>query len=383
MARGRFEADIDLASMKRLGKKRTLVLTVSADDGDDTREMIRTYEQDAVKRVEAGERPRRIVFMWDIQQGKRSLAKNALIWSLLGLTAKLQNEGMPDGAPKRTKDDLYNEDMGDVFPSRKIVVEQDSIGWLGECGVKVMEFVPIEGTTLVTATVTKTSSDWDDLEAHRYIEHLFNRLAMSGVPLPEDQVKLKDWWVTWMEAVDESRVELHADVLTRSQYAKLHPLCEGCMKFIGQGGGQIAHIKSVGAGGDEPELANGAEWLHLCGDCHIGIIHAKGWEEFKQRYRHLSNKVDAALSKPAVGVVLEANPAKLEPNDKPVKTLTLTLQDVENMHRELSEKEPPAPGQPGREEFVKEIIEGQAELDLGQSKRSLRDYDDDPQHPIV
>lgn len=307
MARGRFTAHVDIETMRRLRAKRTLVLRVSADDGEDVKEMLRTYEQDAVRRVEAGERPREIAFEWDVAYGKRSLAKNALMWSLLELTAKLQNEGMPDGLPKKTKSDIYNEDKGDAFPSRKLRLERDAISWLDECDVTVLEYVPIEGTTLVSATVVKTSSQWNDLEAHRYIEHLFNRLAMSGVPLPEDQVRLKTWWKDWMEAIDESRLELHADVLSREQYATLHPLCEGCMDFLGQGGGQVAHIKSVGAGGDEPQLANGAEWLHLCARCHTGTMHQKGWEEFKRLHPHLTNKIDEALAKPAVGFSAEGS----------------------------------------------------------------------------
>ena len=356
MARGRFTAHVDLATMRQLKAKRKLILNVSQDDEAQIKDMLRVYEKDAMKRTEAGEQPRRIAFLWDVAYGKRSLGKNNLTWALLTLTVRLMNEGMPDGKEKLTPVQLYNQDMGDVAPCRGIEVDQNAIPWLQEAGeVRIKNIVPVEGTTRVIAYVIKTSSKWDDQEAHRYIEYLFNRLAMMGIPLPADQVKLKEWWFEWMETINDSRLDLHAEELSKDQYRKLHPLCEGCMKFIGQGGGQIAHIKSVGAGGEQPQLAKGSEWLHLCAECHIGIVHAKGWGEFKELHPHLTNKIDRALAAPALGHV-EGEIMKSHTRPGGVRVIDeMKLTGVS--------------------------VEGQPEL-FDKPSQSLADFDDDPLHPI-
>jgi len=341
MSRGRFEAHIDMAAMRQLGRKGSLVLRVSKDDAKAIKEMLRTYEKDAVKRVEAGEQPRRVAFLWDVAYGKRSLGKNNLTWALLTLTVRLMNEGMPDGKEKLTPVALYNQDMGDVAPCRGVECGKDDWQWLEEAGAKVKYVVPIEGTERVIAYVVKTSSKWNDPEAHRYIEHLFNRLAMMGVPLPDDEARLREWWFEWMAQVDESRIDLHAEELSPDAYRTLHPQCEGCMTFVGQGGGHLSHIKSVGAGGAEPQLARGSEWLHLCTECHLGIVHAKGWGAFKEAHPHLANKIGKALAQPAIG--------------------TGSVPDADH----LINTDP-----------------HQADLFEGPREKRLADFDDDPLHPI-
>jgi len=304
MARGRFVARPDFQEMGRLKKSKVLgrlVLQVAKDDRGQIGEMLRTYERDAAKRAEAGEQPREIAFLWDVAYQKRSLSINNLTWALLTLTVNLMNEGMPDGKPKLTPQDQYNEDMGKVAPCQGIEVENSALPWLEEVGARVKYAVPIEGTTRVIAYVIKTSSKWNEQEAHVYVEFLFNRLAMMGVPLPDANAKLKSWWMDWMMVIEEHRIELHAEELSKDAYRELHPLCEGCMAFIGSGGGHLAHIKSVAAGGEEPEHAKGAEWLHLCPNCHLGVQHAKGWGALIGEHPHLKGKVDRALGVAATG----------------------------------------------------------------------------------
>ena len=307
MARGRFTAYPDMAKWRQLGKPYGyLLLKPSKDDAEGIREMLRVHEHDCAKRVEAGEPPRQITFVWDVAYGKRSLSKNSLTWALLTLTVHLMNEGMPEGQEKLTPVKLYNQDMGKVAPCKAIEVEAAALPWLEEIGVKVKAAVPIEGTAKVTAYVVKTSSKWDEREAHLYIEHLFNRLAMMGIPLPEDQVRLKTWWLDWIDSIEEHRVELHAEEVSKDQYRELHPLCEGCGEFIGLGGGHVHHIKSVGAGGAEPTLDRGANWLHLCPKCHaIWTSVGGGVKAFIEKCPHLKSKIERALAEPALGEVAE------------------------------------------------------------------------------
>jgi len=305
MAQGRFVAHVDIRTMRSLGKKRKLVLDVSSDDEKEVRLMLTAYERDAVKRVERGESPRPVEFVWQVDYMKRSLGKLRLIWALLGLTVHLMNEGMPDGKQKLTSQALYEQDMEDPegpAPCRAIEMEATDVQWLHELQVTVRAMIPIEGTSRVAAYVVKTLSAQNDTEAHHYIEYCFNRLAMMGIPMPDEQLaRVKEWWFDWMAEIDASRVELHAEEVSHDAYRTLHPLCEGCMEFIGHGGGHLAHIKSVGAGGAEPQLAKGSEWLHLCAACHLGVVHQKGWGEFLAKHPHLKGKVERALSQPALG----------------------------------------------------------------------------------
>jgi len=347
MARGRFVGvpAFDKARQLRVPKGYLLLHVPDKDEQMALRDMLSAWEHDAVKQVEKGEQPREIVFYWDVAYQKRALSKVNLIWALLTLTTKIQNEGMPDGK-KRRPIDQYNEDKRaeGVMPSFTIRIESKAIPWMREVGVTVLSATPIEGTDDVQAWCVKTLSQQNDEEAHRYIEFLFNRLAVMGIP-PAKEPRMKDWWLTWMMDIDDHRVELHGDVLSKEQYRELHPLCEGCMAFIaGDGQGQLAHIKSVGAGGEEPQLCNGAEWLHLCAECHLGVIHAKGWEEFLSKHRHLQGKVTRALQQPATGV---AAAVKQVVRKGGVATIEASREDAEVIQQELfgeGEGKPPWAG---------------------------------------
>lgn len=296
--RGRFEAEIDFKVWKALrAPKGYLLLRVTPETRDSVKEMIATYEKDCVRRVEAGEAPRPMALEWDIAYGKRSLGKNRLQWALLTLTCDLMNEGMPDGLDKLTPMRLYNQDMGSVAPCKPIVIEAKDLPWVSEAGVHVKAAIPIEGEpSLVQAYVVKTTSQMDDQEHHRYLEHLFNRLAMMGIPQSREP-RLKGWWLTWMADIDEHRIQLHAEELSKDAYRELHPMCEGCGDFIGLEGGHVHHIRSKGAGGAEPERDKGSNWLHLCArKCHpLWTAVGGGVGAFKKVAPHLVNKIDAAL----------------------------------------------------------------------------------------
>lgn len=298
--RGSFQVTVDFSTWRRIRPPRGyLLLAVEPRDKKDAEAMLRAYERDCHKRVEKGERPRPIDIDWELPLAARSLSMNRLQWALLDLRCRMRNEGLPDGLERWDPMRLYNEDMGKVAPARQIVVEHGTLAFLEEAGVTVKAAVPVEGSDgkLWEAWVVKTSSHFNTAEFHLYTEFQFNELAAVGLPLPEDQLRVRTWWKDWMLEIDRKRVELHAEELDKAQYRLLHPMCEGCGAPLMHGGGEVHHIRSRGAGGATPERDKGRNWLHLCVECHrIWTAVGGGVEAFKKHAPHLVNRIDAALA---------------------------------------------------------------------------------------
>jgi hypothetical protein len=209
----------------------------------------------------------------DVLYKKRTLDQNALMWSLYEIEAAEMNAGAVDLMHEVTPGRLYAQDMEGIAPTVSLVVQARMLPDLASLGMSWRRAVPVEGTDLVTAEIIRTSSKWTTVEMARHIQGQFNRLALSGVHL-EKAADIGHYWVQFRQHVNDERIPLTDEKLTKDQYRALNPLCEGCGAFVGanmehpSGGGHVHHILSRGAGGAEPELDWPANWLHLCPACH-------------------------------------------------------------------------------------------------------------------
>jgi hypothetical protein len=246
---------------------------------------------------------------------KRTLDQNALLWALYEIEANVMNGGQKGHKDQMvTKDELYLADLDEWGERETITTRRKNLGYyLSE--YRIIEAViledgkeiPVEAVIesnmskddLITLRVVRGTSKFDTREMAVWIEGVFNRLAYNGVPL-EDSSKIEDYWKKWNDHLNTEKIIIHDDVLTHEEYKSLKLKCEGCGAYIGDGSGQLAHIKALGMGADrkkEPTRNYTSNWLHLCIDCHIGTQHQKGWNEFLKKCNHLRYKVKTALNR--------------------------------------------------------------------------------------
>lgn len=247
---------------------------------------------------------------------KRTLDQNALMWSLYSIEANEQNGGQSGHKEQMiTSEDLYFSDLEEYGDVEIIITKRSNLSYyISEYqiikSVKTNEineepldsFIKrqIHDNELITLKVIRGSSKFNTVEMAEWIERLFNRLAYNGVLL-KDSSAISKYWHDWKNHLNENKIILNDIIMTIDEYKAYNPICEACGEFIIGGHGELAHIKSIGMGGDrskEPKKNYTSNWLHLhANPCHRVDWHEKGYKNFLKKYRHLSYKVLTALKR--------------------------------------------------------------------------------------
>ncbi len=246
---------------------------------------------------------------------KRTLDQNALIWSLYSIEANELNAGQSGHKDQTvTPMELYCADLEEYAERETITTSRKNLGYY------MSEYRIIESVTLetgeafkpgcikdlninadhkITIVVVRSTSKLNTKEMGQWVDRLFNRIAYNGIQVTTPG-EIAGYWRDWREYLNENKVILHEALLTQSDYKSFNPICEACGKFIGYGGGELAHIHAIGMGGDrskEPKKNYSSNWLHLCHDCHIEKWHKVGVKKFVKEYKHLKYKVLTALNR--------------------------------------------------------------------------------------
>ncbi len=240
---------------------------------------------------------------------KRTLDQNSLYWGLLSIQANEQNGGMkgPDMVTPESLHEAYLLQYGEreiiktyrknlnYYRSKKrieyVIIDHEKIS-VKEFLDKYPDMLPEQ---YVTLQVIRGTSEYTTKEMAERIEMVFNEIAYSGcnVTKPGD---IHNYWVEWRQHLNDEKIVLHDEIMSKAEYKKKNPICEGCGVNMGE---QLAHIQAVGMGGkEEPEKNHPSNWLYLCHECHSpGVIHQQGWKEFLKQFPHLKYKVETALKR--------------------------------------------------------------------------------------
>lgn len=269
---------------------------------------------------------------------KRTLDQNNLMWALYEVEA---NEAKD---PSVTAESLYDEDMRTLAPVETLAIVAGALSLeeldklLKRMEIKPRSVVPRAGG-VVEIQAIRSSSKWNTREMHEHIESLFRRLAYKGVEI-RTSADLGRYWLQWQDYKNAKKIVLNDEPMTAAEYKAKNPSCEACGVFIGpdqghpSGSGELHHISSRGSGmTSEEEKGRPSDWLHLCvvNGCHALWNEPKGGAEaFVKKFPHLTYKVHTAMKRE---------------------------------HRD-------------------EVQQGKLDLEPKKEK-ALRDYDDDPRHPIV
>lgn len=239
---------------------------------------------------------------------KRTLDQNSLYWALLTIQSNEMNGGMQGKKSDMTTPEQLHEAYLLEYGEREIIkTARKNLSYYRQ--KKRIEFIIIDNQKIplhsflgsekdnlleqyITLQVIRGTSEYTTKEMASRIDMVFNEICAGGVNVTQPG-DIHNYWVEWRQHLNDEKIILHEEKMTQQQYKEKNPICEGCGTKPGE---QLAHIAAKGMGGKvEPEKEDPSNWLHLCSDCHTGIIHQKGWSEFLKIHPHLKYKVNSAL----------------------------------------------------------------------------------------
>lgn len=261
-----------------------------------------------IRAVEAkkGERLEFVVSVeWHVR--KRSYDQLKLFYWLLRCAAQFYREGPDD---KNFNEDYYvgrlYEDYLQTYGPREEVVVTSPVGEavFRERFGRVIERQEKAGGAIYLKAIVGASM-WTIQQAYRANDQWINELASVGISIdtekenPDfDDAAFAEKWREWkIESVKKGcRLFEDNEDVSQEEYKKAVPICEGCGRWIGPDGGELAHIKAKGMGGAiTDEKDRHVDWLHLCTDCHRFVQHQKGWAALLKQAPWLKEKVSKAL----------------------------------------------------------------------------------------
>ncbi len=243
---------------------------------------------------------------------KRTLDQNALMWALYEIEANEMNAGMKGHKDQNiTSMKIYLNDLNEYGEEEIITTKRKNLGYYlseyriiksvvyndTEYDIETFKKQIIHDDAQITLYVIRSTSKFNTKEMANWIDRIFNRIAHNGVNVTQPG-DILHYWQNWKKYLNDEKIILHDEIMTQTEYKSYQPICEGCGKFIGNGSGQLAHIKAIGMGSDrtaEHKKNYTSNWLHLCFDCHNKIWHQQGIRKFLKLFEHLTYKVNSAL----------------------------------------------------------------------------------------
>ncbi len=147
--------------------------------------------------------------------------------------------------------------------------------------------------------IPKLKRKMTTVELAGVIDAIFDELSQMGleVTTPEE---IGTYWQQWRQLLNDEGIILNAEVeYTAAAYKEAIGCCEACGKYLRDGGGSLAHIKSKGVGGDpsEGKTFRPTERMFLCDPCHASFDNGRGRSAFLSDYPHLRHKIEQGLGK--------------------------------------------------------------------------------------
>lgn len=224
----------------------------------------------------------------------RTLDQNALMWALYDIEANEMNAGIRGHKEDTvTPEELYRADIIMNSTHGEVICDDYVIGMLQQ--TYSINSVEDLGDGRKKMHVWKSSSHFDTKEMTDWINALFNRLAHNGVIL-EQSNDIVQYWKSWRTHMNKNKINKDEGLMSVKEYKERNPICEACGKYIGAGGGSLAHIKARGMGSNPMETRiDGKDVLHLCDTDHALYDNGIGRDNFYKKYPHLENKIKEAL----------------------------------------------------------------------------------------
>jgi hypothetical protein len=227
-------------------------------------------------------------FVMDVHYKKRTLDQNRLMWALYKILANVLSGGAI-GENKVSPEQLYDDDLKQHSYVIELKAPTKNIGAVRNYYKRILEVKPIDDKySYIRALLT--SSNFDTVQMTKWIDMLFNRLAELGVNI-EDSGKIANYWMEWRQYLNDQNIAIFDEITNTDVYKRKVIMCEACGKYLQTTEGEVHHIRTVGSGG----IDIGWNYLRLCSEDHIKVMHQKGWNEFISLYPHTKNKINKAL----------------------------------------------------------------------------------------
>ena len=181
----RFTSFIDINEYRRreIYKNENIVLLShkSADRPRILKELEKIFDL-TERNVLQGKDPIMLDVTIDIQYRPRSIDANNLMWALYTVIAEVMNRELRS-MKKITPQELYDEDMKDIAPRRRIMCSRDDEQYFIE--VLQSDFGGVKSRTELSGNIVleawETSSRWNTKQMSEHIERLIATLEDMGV----------------------------------------------------------------------------------------------------------------------------------------------------------------------------------------------------------
>lgn len=232
--------------------------------------------------------PAELVVTFEWRPAKRSMDQLKLFWVLIEMAASMYRSGPePESVTREEKERLYEDYLERLGPRVEAYLTPQAEEVFRATYDRVLERTECENGMVYVKAIVGASA-WTMRQASEAIDYWMNELAGLGVPV-DNQAALAHHWREWRTALGELGMDIADLARTQEEYKERTPICEASGTWIGTGG-ELAHIVSRGAGGDEGPW----NWLHLSTEMHRFVQHQSGWEALLKMAPWLKEKVRRA-----------------------------------------------------------------------------------------
>lgn len=178
----RFKADIATGVYKDRGIKISENLVILQHESSDAnriwKELFKINEKNKVN-VLSGKDKVELDVTIDVHYKPRTLAMNALMWSLYAILAIVMNRENPTRGKPITSQELHDIDMEDFAPRKVCFCSLGDESFFVEALLEKYDTIykRVEAEEIVYLTVLETTRYWDTLTMSKHIDRLFNTLA--------------------------------------------------------------------------------------------------------------------------------------------------------------------------------------------------------------
>jgi len=230
---------------------------------------------------------------------KMSFDQLKLFWVLLEIAASMQADAaIPSpGEIKRLANSLYEDYLKTQGPRAEVIINAEAEMQMRERFDRILVRSVLEDGRIYLIALLG-ASQWTTAQATAAIDYWFNELASMGVPVG-DEAGIAHYWREWRLHLATEGIDIvdSDSGISADEYRLMTPISECCGSWLGLGG-EIAHIKARGVGGNPEDYKDRpGNWLHLCVEHHRQFQHQKGWASLVKIAPWLRPKVEKALGR--------------------------------------------------------------------------------------
>jgi hypothetical protein len=216
------------------------------------------------------------------------------LFYLLKILASEMNANKKFTREATTPNMLYKDYIKMFCKSSSVIADSEISHYLID-GYSINEVKKIDDNKS-KVTVWRSFSHMTTAEASEMIDYFLNVLAEIGTDI-NIGAHIEAERRNYRQGLNDNEIVLY-DECSIDEYKQRNQSCEACGKFIGSGGGSMAHISARGMGGNQAAWKDTPyNMLRLCDYCHMEFDNNAGRFEFTKKYQWLKYKIERSIKR--------------------------------------------------------------------------------------